>query len=154
MTKTLTLMSITYDRDAKRLGQPPYDLTDYENNGRVGNIYSFYDMRWAIETAESLSIQIGNIPIKIRLPNEKGEIDMSNWKVYNPEMVKYIHVWGPESIPNEQNDEVPIWYVGRFDSDNNEILHTTYYTVDEAVRSAIKIADRLDIELVNEAMEA
>jgi len=73
------------------------------------------------------------------------------WKVYKPEMVAYIHVWGPEPVQDKHGDEVPYWYVGRFDSDDNEILSTSYTSSDSAVKSAIAAADKLDVELINEA---
>ncbi|MCK5615575.1 hypothetical protein KAR91_77640 [Candidatus Pacearchaeota archaeon] len=73
-----------------------------------------------------------------------------NWKVYDSKNVAYIHAWGPEATQNKHGDEVPVYYLARFDSDDNEIMHTAYSTRDGVATAAIALAEKLGIELVNE----
>ena len=154
MTRTLTALSITYDHDAHHLGQPKFDMTNYRENGRVGSIYSFYDLRWAIETAELLAIQIGRIPIKLRLPNEEGKIDMANWTVYKPEMVAYLVTTGPEPTIDEHGDEYSIWFLTRCDADENDIIYSTFFSYEDLIKTAVELASKLNVPLENEASQA
>jgi hypothetical protein len=154
MAYKLTSMSITYDLDAKRLGQPTFDLTHYEANGRVGSIYSFFNFRWALETAEVLWVRCDLIPINIRIPNKQGEIDMANWKVYKPDMVAYILGTGPEPTIDEHGDEYPIWFLTRCDADENDIIYSTYFSYEDLEKAAIELADKLNVPFENEASQA
>ena len=76
------------------------------------------------------------------------------WKVYKSEMVAYIVTTGPQPYQDGDGDEQPIWYLLRYDSDDNEIIHTSYFSYDAVVRAGEKLADKLGVPLENDAMEA
>lgn len=82
--------------------------------------------------------------------NKELEAECMAWKTYDPDNVAYIHAWGPEATQNKHGDEIPVYYLARCDADENEILCTPYFSRDEVATAAIKLAERLEVELINE----
>ena len=150
-----TTISIVYNPKAVLFGEPSLDVITHVNYGKPDNVYSFFSKRWAVETAEMLTcINEKIMPIKTRLPNEQGEVNMTKWKVYDPRMVAYIVATGPEPTIDEHGDEHPNWFLTRCDANENYIMHTTYFTYDGLMKAATELADKLNVPLENEASEA
>lgn len=78
----------------------------------------------------------------------------ANWKVYKTTMVAYIVTTGPQPYQDGHGDEQPVWYLLRYDSDDNEIMHTCYYSYDEVVEAGERISEELGVPLENQAMQA
>lgn len=76
------------------------------------------------------------------------------WKVYKSESVSYIVLTGPQPEQDRYGDEQPVWYLIRYDSDDNEITHTTYYYYDDLIKMGEALAKSLGVPLENQAMRA
>lgn len=62
---------------------------------------------------------------------------------------------GPFPTQDRHGEEVPEWYVGEGDDDGEDIGEGSHFTSYEAgFTEARRLADRLNVELVNEAMRA
>jgi len=154
MKLKMTKISIVYNSKAVLFGEPSFDVITHVNFGKPDNVYSFFSKRWAVETAEMLSCMGEKIiPINIKLPDEQGDTKMT-WKVYDPRMVAYIIATGPEPTIDKHGDEYPIWFLTRCDANEDDIMHTTYFTFDGLMKAAVDLADKLNVPLENEASEA
>lgn len=75
-------------------------------------------------------------------------------KVYKSENVAYILITGPEPYQDSHGDEQPIWHLFYCDSDDNEIIYTSFFTYEALVKTGEKIARKLNVPFENEASPA